>query len=98
MSLPPTFTCAVCGQVFPQSPETVAEAESEAAALWGIQEASQNPDMVVLCDPCYQRRSPDETFAMAQAFAASTVGSYPLMRAKEDALVDALLRALAARS
>jgi hypothetical protein len=81
MSLPPTFTCAVCGQVFPQDPATVAEAEAEAARLWGVPQASQDPDMVVLCDPCYQRRSPGEVAAMAQAFQASTVGSYPLLRA-----------------
>jgi hypothetical protein len=95
MALPPTFTCAVCGQVFPQDPATVAEAEAEAARLWGVHKASQSPDMVVLCDPCFQRRSQEDIASMAADWQASTVGSYPLMREKEDALLDALLRAVA---
>jgi hypothetical protein len=97
MALPPTFTCAVCGQVFPQSPETVAEAEAEAAALWGVAEASQHQDMAVLCDACFQRRPERDILAMAADFQARTGGSSPRLRAKEDALVEGLLRAVGIR-
>jgi hypothetical protein len=63
-----TFTCAVCQQTFPQTDAAVQAAEAEAATLWGVHGASHKAHMAVLCDACFQRRTPGDIAAMAREY------------------------------
>ena len=48
-----SYRCAVCGGTFTtERPD--AEAEAEAEAIWGVANASTNPDMAVVCDDCFR--------------------------------------------
>ena len=49
-----TYQCQACGGTF-ESDWTDADANAEAAALWGVDRASADPDMVVVCDACFVR-------------------------------------------
>ena len=46
-----TFTCDLCGKVGDCRPE--AEANAEALAVWGVENASERDDMAVVCGTCW---------------------------------------------
>ena len=49
-----TFKCAHCGNEYPSTPEDVAAANEEGKQLWGIDNASDDDRMAVVCDDCWQ--------------------------------------------
>ncbi len=56
--------CAMCDQDFVGN-LTDEEANAEAEAVWKVRNASTDPDMVCVCDDCYQemiRLLPPEQF------------------------------------
>lgn len=48
-----TFTCAACGGTFPKA-WSEAEAEAEAVAVWGVEDAMTADGMAIVCDDCYR--------------------------------------------
>ena len=48
-----TYQCAVCQGVF-EKLGTEEEAEAEAFKNFGIKDASTDPNMLIVCDDCYQ--------------------------------------------
>jgi DNA-directed RNA polymerase subunit RPC12/RpoP len=46
--------CYVCGDEF-EPVWSAEEANVEAEELWGVKNASENPDMVVVCDYCWPK-------------------------------------------
>lgn len=53
------FKCAWCGESF-ESDWSDAEANAEAEAVWGVEQASAREDMAVVCDPCWTRLVPPD--------------------------------------
>jgi hypothetical protein len=47
-----TYECAMCHHRFEYS-DGEWDAEKEAEQLWGIAKAKSNPDMVIVCDACF---------------------------------------------
>ena len=62
-----TYRCAACGDVC-ETGWSDAEANAEAEALWGVRQALTNPAFEVVCDDCWNRRSPAERDAMGREF------------------------------
>lgn len=49
-----TFTCEMCRQTFPKGrPDE--EANAEAEELWGVENASEDAEMAVVCDDCFKK-------------------------------------------
>jgi Fe2+ or Zn2+ uptake regulation protein len=48
-----TYMCTYCGGTF-ESDWSDEEADQEALAKFGVKNASTDPDMVLICDVCYQ--------------------------------------------
>jgi len=48
------YTCAACGGTFTAEWSTE-EAEAEALEIFGIVDASRDPDMAEICDDCFKR-------------------------------------------
>jgi len=47
------YTCAACGGVFDKvTPDD--KANAEALELWGVPDASNDPDMAIVCDECFK--------------------------------------------
>ena len=48
------YTCARCGETFQKAPEAWSsdDAKAESLKLWG--KAPSDPDMAIVCDPCFQ--------------------------------------------
>jgi hypothetical protein len=53
------MTCAHCGKDF-EPAWSDEEAEAEAKRLWGVDHATTDQRMVVVCDPCFQMMHPDK--------------------------------------
>lgn len=54
-----TFTCDCCKKTFPKE-RSDAEAEAEAERIFGVKDASSDPDMAVVCDDCWKRNMPQQ--------------------------------------
>lgn len=53
------FTCSICGETYDKL-WSDDEANKEAEELWGVENASINDDMAVICDDCWNNRTPIE--------------------------------------
>ena len=62
-----TFICAICHETFEKG-VTDEEANAEALDIWGVPNASQTPGMALICDDCFNRRSPEDIRAMGDEF------------------------------
>lgn len=53
---PGCFTCARCGGEFVKERDGWSEeqAEAEALAVFGVERASEDPEMAPVCDDCWQ--------------------------------------------
>jgi len=65
------FKCAVCGGIFEKS-RTDEEANEEAKNIWGVDNADKNNDMVLVCDDCFNHRTPEEIRAMGDKYKSLT--------------------------
>ena len=61
------YECAICHGVFNYG-QTEEEANAEAKEIWGVDNASERKDFMVICDDCFKRRSPEEVKAMGDDF------------------------------
>lgn len=51
--MPEQFICEACGGTFDKdTPED--KANAEALELWGVPDASDDPDMAIICDDCFK--------------------------------------------
>jgi DNA-directed RNA polymerase subunit RPC12/RpoP len=50
------YTCALCGGEFEKTSDDAANAEAE--RIWGVKDASESPDMEIVCDDCWQLVKP----------------------------------------
>jgi hypothetical protein len=48
-----TYTCDMCGGTF-TSERSREEANAEARELFGVENASEQPDMAEVCDDCFR--------------------------------------------
>lgn len=51
------FTCEACKNTF-RAVLTTKEAEDEAEKLFGVKDASENPNMAIVCDDCFNKIIP----------------------------------------
>jgi hypothetical protein len=65
--LPPGFfCCATCGTV--ARLVDLDASISEAQAVWGVADPERDPDMVLVCRDCWEYWSPQEIWAMGEAY------------------------------
>ena len=57
--MPEQFTCEACGGTFDKvtADDT---ANAEALELWGVPDASTDPDIAIICDDCFKLVIPDD--------------------------------------
>jgi len=61
------YQCTACGNVYEKGWDD-SESDKEAEDVWGVKDASKNSDMVVICDDCFNHRTPAEIKAMGNEF------------------------------
>lgn len=66
--MPATFTCAMCGGVFPSTPEDEAAAAVEKKEIWGDLPAEQCD---IVCDGCWEKIRPDKNPVEYASYLAS---------------------------
>jgi D-mannonate dehydratase len=69
------YQCAICGGIFRKG-RTDEEAEKEAENIWGVKNASTSNGMVVICDGCFNTRTPEEIKNMGEEFQKKIRGTY----------------------
>jgi 5-methylcytosine-specific restriction endonuclease McrA len=65
------YQCASCGGIFEKG-RTDDEANEEANDIWGVENASENSDMVVICDDCFNRNTKEEVREMGCKFKSNS--------------------------
>ena len=68
------YQCAICGGIFKKG-RTDEEAEKEAENIWGVKHASTSNHMVIICDGCFNRRTPKEIRSMGEKFKKKISGT-----------------------
>lgn len=53
------YKCASCQNVYTKG-WTDEEANKEGKELWGVENATESEEMEVICDDCFNRRTPQE--------------------------------------
>lgn len=49
-----TYQCEACGETY-EKEVSDAEADAEAKEIFGIENASLDPDMAIICDYCFEK-------------------------------------------
>ena len=61
------YKCEACGKIYEKGLSDK-DANKEAKKIWGVDNASKDKNMAIICDDCFKKRSPQEIKLMGEEY------------------------------